>query len=179
MSSLLWPIQSVRQQTSTKPPILSSSKSRWSFGTGKPGARDDQLIQMKKAASERVGSVPHEIWDVSRYFGALRGDYQPHQPLFPRRLSQPGQGIEVPRWPCRAHDQLPQGHLGGSSGLRASSCRVAAQHPHELLPGRCGSELRRAVRRRRTHLDCRLSIKRLRAPDRTPAGSTPGSCPDC
>jgi hypothetical protein len=31
----------------------------------------------------------------SRYFGALQGDYQPHQPLFPRRLSQPGQGIDV------------------------------------------------------------------------------------
>jgi hypothetical protein len=72
MSSLLWPIQSVRQQTSTKPPILSSSKSRWSFGTGKPGARDYQLIQMKKAASERVGSVPHEIWDVPATSGRCR-----------------------------------------------------------------------------------------------------------
>jgi hypothetical protein len=29
-----------------------------------------------------------------------------------------------------------------------------------------------------THLDCRLSTKRLCAPDRTPAGSPPGSCPD-
>jgi len=30
-----------------------------------------------------------------------------------------------------------------------------------------------------THLDCGLSTKRLRAPDRTPAGSMTGSCPDC
>jgi hypothetical protein len=27
-------------------------------------SEDDQLIYMEKAASERVGSVPHEIWDV-------------------------------------------------------------------------------------------------------------------
>jgi hypothetical protein len=25
---------------------------------------DDQLIHIEKSASERVGSVPHEIWDV-------------------------------------------------------------------------------------------------------------------
>jgi len=24
---------------------------------------DDQLVHVEKAASERVGSVPHEVWD--------------------------------------------------------------------------------------------------------------------